>query len=127
MQETREISALFTLIDDPDQEVFTTVSSKIVDYGRGIIPNLENLWEMSPNFGGLSGVVYGLLGYIWMWQTVIPSGRLRLPLAMIGFMLVALVLMEVFASSWIASAAHAGGLFAGMMAGLLTALLRRFR
>lgn len=49
MQETREISALFTLIDDPDQEVFTTVSSKIVDYGRSIIPNLENLWEVSPN------------------------------------------------------------------------------
>lgn len=45
MQETREISALFNLIDDPDQEVFTTVSSRIVDYGRGIIPNLENLWE----------------------------------------------------------------------------------
>ena len=87
----------------------------------------QYLWEMSPNFGGLSGVVYGLLGYIWMWQTVIPSGRLRLPPAMIGFMLLALVLMEVFASGWIASAAHAGGLIAGMMAGLLTAAWRRFR
>ncbi len=87
----------------------------------------QYLWEMSPNFGGLSGVVYGLLGYIWMWQTVIPWGRLRLPPAMIGFMLLALVLMEVFASGWIASAAHAGGLIAGMMAGLLTAAWRRFR
>lgn len=45
MVETREISALFTLIDDPDQEVFSTVCSRIVDYGRGIIPNLEHLWE----------------------------------------------------------------------------------
>jgi regulator of sirC expression with transglutaminase-like and TPR domain len=45
MYETREISALFSLIDDPDQEVFSTVSDRIVDYGRGIIPNLENLWE----------------------------------------------------------------------------------
>ncbi len=87
----------------------------------------QYLWEMSPNFGGLSGVVYGLLGYIWMWQTVIPWGRLRLPPAMIGFMLLALVLMEVFASGWIASAAHAGGLIAGMMAGLLTAAWRRYR
>ncbi len=49
MQETREISALFTLIDDPDQEVFSTVSNRIVDYGRGIIPNLENLWENTPS------------------------------------------------------------------------------
>lgn len=45
MQENREISALFTLIDDPDEEVFSTVSNKIVEYGKGIIPNLEHLWE----------------------------------------------------------------------------------
>lgn len=45
MQENREIKALFDLIDDPDEEVFTTVSDRIVTYGRGIIPNLENLWE----------------------------------------------------------------------------------
>lgn len=49
MHETTEISALFTLIDDPDQEVFSTVSNRIVDYGRSIIPNLENLWENSPS------------------------------------------------------------------------------
>ncbi len=45
MQESREIKALFHLIDDPDEEVFSTVSRRIVTYGRGIIPNLENLWE----------------------------------------------------------------------------------
>jgi len=45
MQQTNEINALFTLIDDPDQEVFSTVSNRIVDFGKAIIPNLENLWE----------------------------------------------------------------------------------
>ncbi len=45
MQPNREISALFTLIDDPDEEVFSTVSNRIVEYGRNIIPNLEFLWE----------------------------------------------------------------------------------
>ncbi|MBS1666581.1 MAG: hypothetical protein JST58_04315 [Bacteroidetes bacterium] len=45
MEETKEISALFHLIDDPDTEVFTSVSDRIVSYGRGIIPNLEHLWE----------------------------------------------------------------------------------
>ncbi len=45
MQETREIIALFHLIDDPDQDVFDSVSNRIVSYGRGIIPNLEDLWE----------------------------------------------------------------------------------
>lgn len=48
MQENKEISALFTLLDDPDEEVFTSVSQRIVDYGKGIIPNLEHLWENSP-------------------------------------------------------------------------------
>lgn len=45
MQETKEINALLTLIDDPDEEVYTTISEKIVGYGKGIIPNLEHLWE----------------------------------------------------------------------------------
>jgi regulator of sirC expression with transglutaminase-like and TPR domain len=45
MQPTKEISALFTLIDDPDEEVFNTVSERIVHLGKTIIPNLENLWE----------------------------------------------------------------------------------
>jgi regulator of sirC expression with transglutaminase-like and TPR domain len=45
MQENQEIKALFHLIDDPDEEIFGSVSDRIVSYGRGIIPNLENLWE----------------------------------------------------------------------------------
>jgi regulator of sirC expression with transglutaminase-like and TPR domain len=49
MEETNEISALFKLIDDPDEEVFGAVSNKIIDFGKTIIPNLENLWETIPD------------------------------------------------------------------------------
>lgn len=49
METTKEISALLQLIDDPDEEVFDAVSQKIVDYGRPIIPNLEHLWETTPD------------------------------------------------------------------------------
>lgn len=49
METNKEISALFTLIDDPDEEVFGAVSNKIVDYGSNIIPNLEHLWETTPD------------------------------------------------------------------------------
>jgi regulator of sirC expression with transglutaminase-like and TPR domain len=49
MEESKEISALFLLIDDPDEEVFDAVSKKIVDYGKPIIPNLEHLWETTPS------------------------------------------------------------------------------
>ncbi|MFT3747407.1 MAG: transglutaminase-like domain-containing protein [Agriterribacter sp.] len=49
MEETREISALMTLIDDPDKDVFETVSDRIISYGKLIIPNLEHLWENTPD------------------------------------------------------------------------------
>src|SRR6195256_221325 len=49
MDNTKEISALFNLIDDPDEEVFGAVSEKIVAFGKPIIPNLEHLWETTPN------------------------------------------------------------------------------
>ncbi len=45
MEENREIHALLHLIDDPDEEVFGVVSNRLIDFGKGIIPNLENLWE----------------------------------------------------------------------------------
>ncbi len=48
MQENKEISALLHLIDDPDEEVFSTVSNRIEHYGKSIIPNLEDLWENTP-------------------------------------------------------------------------------
>ena len=45
MKENKEIAALLLLIDDPDEDVYNTVSEKIISFGRDIIPNLENLWE----------------------------------------------------------------------------------
>lgn len=49
MLENKEISALFHLIDDPDEEVFSTITERIISHGRAIIPNLEHLWENSPD------------------------------------------------------------------------------
>ncbi|HSU27140.1 MAG TPA: transglutaminase family protein [Chitinophagaceae bacterium] len=51
METNNEITALLHLIDDPDEEVFDAVSQKIVDYGKPIIPNLEHLWETTPDEG----------------------------------------------------------------------------
>lgn len=45
MNETKEISALLHLIDDPDEDVYDVVSNKILSFGKPIIPNLEHLWE----------------------------------------------------------------------------------
>jgi hypothetical protein len=49
MQATKELDALLSLIDDPDGDVYLTVSGKLIDYGLPIKPNLEHLWETSPD------------------------------------------------------------------------------
>ena len=47
MHSNKEITALLRLIDDPDNEVYDTVASKLLNYGKEIIPNLEQLWEVT--------------------------------------------------------------------------------
>ena len=49
MKENSEISALLQLIEDPDAEVYQSVSDKIATIGKAIIPNLESLWEATLN------------------------------------------------------------------------------
>lgn len=45
MQINTELTALFSLIDDPDEEVFHLISKKIITYGKDVIPCLEDLCE----------------------------------------------------------------------------------
>lgn len=47
-----EISALITLIEDPDETIFNQVRSEIVARGEIIIPQLERYWEFN-QFGNL--------------------------------------------------------------------------
>ena len=47
LRQDRVMRALLQLIDDPDTEVYQTVSERILDYGKAIIPNLEELWEVT--------------------------------------------------------------------------------
>lgn len=45
MHDNRELDALLSLIDDPDAEVYESVTNKLIGYGLNIKPNLEHLWE----------------------------------------------------------------------------------
>ena len=47
MTSNKEITALLRLIDDPDSEVYDTVATQLMNYGKEIIPNLEQLWEVT--------------------------------------------------------------------------------
>ena len=42
MQSSRELSALLNLIEDPDEEVYQSVSSKLLSLGGEILPHLED-------------------------------------------------------------------------------------
>jgi hypothetical protein len=41
----KELSALITLLDDPDKEVYRHVTDKLISFGTSIIPSLEDAWE----------------------------------------------------------------------------------
>jgi regulator of sirC expression with transglutaminase-like and TPR domain len=43
----REVSALISLIEDPDEEIFTQVKNELHRYGEALIPQLEHYWEMN--------------------------------------------------------------------------------
>jgi GlpG protein len=75
-------------------------------------------------FGGLSGVVYGLVGFVWMVGWYRPDLKLSIPKPILGFMLVWLILG--YAQSWmpIANSAHLAGLVSGIIMGVLRAKWR---
>ena len=76
-----------------------------------------------PLFGGMSGVVYGLLGYLLVAQRYLPHPMLQVPRAMSIMLMVSLVLfsfgiLELF-DIHVANAAHWSGLGAGLVLGAL--------
>ena len=88
---------------------------------------VQYLWGGGNNFGGMSGVVYGLFGYIWMWQLFDPRRGIGLPGSLIFFMLLSLVIMTVLGLEMIANAAHLGGFFAGVLLGAILGTISRIR
>lgn len=41
----KEVDALITLLDDPDEMIFTQVKGKFISFGKDVIPQLEAAWE----------------------------------------------------------------------------------
>ncbi|POA75894.1 rhomboid family intramembrane serine protease [Pseudomonas sp. DP16D-R1] len=81
-------------------------------------------------FGGLSGVLYGLLGHCWIFQILSPNAAYRLPRGVLVMMLVWLLLclsglVSMIGFGEIANAAHVGGLLVGCLTGLLGGLYNR--
>jgi GlpG protein len=81
-------------------------------------------------FGGMSGVVYGLLGFSWVAPLLQPAWRIQptpgIMLFMVGWLVVCMVgLVEVLGFGAVANAAHLAGLICGAVLGALFGLLSR--
>jgi GlpG protein len=84
----------------------------------GILANVVQYYVSGPNFGGLSGVVYALVGYTWLMGQRRPQAGLFLPNSYLIFMLVWLVLgFTDLLGMPIANGAHLAGLLAGLAQG----------
>jgi len=92
-----------------------------------VVSNLVQYWYQGPRFYGMSGVVYGLLGFIWMKSKLDPSSGLFIHPTTLAMMLIWFVLCLSPVLPHVANGAHAGGLGLGMLWGCLEGLsaLRR--
>ena len=87
---------------------------------------VQYLWEGPSLFGGMSGVIYAFLGYIWLRHKARPHPYLAIPPGIIVFMLIWLLVcmtgaLGVLAGIEIANGAHLGGLLVGMALGAFAA------
>ena len=95
----------------------------VPDRVGGSVPGIETNYMLA-TFGGMSGVVYGLFGFMWMKTLFDPAAGMRLPestvIIMIGWLFFC---MTPMAAEWfdlnVANWAHAIGLIVGIVAGIM--------
>ncbi|MFH1998538.1 MAG: rhomboid family intramembrane serine protease [Planctomycetota bacterium] len=86
----------------------------------GILSNLGQFYITDPAFGGMSGVVYGLLGYIWIRSKFDPNSGLYLHKAIVIMMMIWFFVCLFGFAGPVANAAHGVGLVVGMAWGFLS-------
>ena len=98
-----------------------------------LLSNLAQLvLGLSPNFGGLSGVVYALMGFLWARSHFDPKSGLRVPngwvLFFVGWMVIGFTgLLDGLLGGSVANYAHLGGFAAGVIYGYIGAVFAKQR
>ena len=118
--------------------VLVILASVIPNVLQGIVPEAldgsvpdyveQAGWYIRTNFGGLSGVVYAVFGFLWIRGTLDPWVGYKIPPTMIiilvGWMF--LGIFHAFGESFVmANWAHGGGLVVGMVVAYLSNMLRK--
>jgi GlpG protein len=85
-------------------------------------------WDLFPRnfrFGGMSGVNYGLFGYLWVRGKLDPNSGLGVSPQIVLWMGVWFLICWTGAVGHVANMAHAGGLATGVALGALASIPRR--
>jgi GlpG protein len=90
-----------------------------------VFSNLAQFYYGGPAFGGMSGVVYGLLGYIWMRGKFDPGSGLYVHPSTVTMMIIWFFACFTPLIPHIANATHAVGLALGLAWGYLSSLRYR--
>jgi GlpG protein len=90
--------------------LLSAVCSNLLQYGF-----MVNFYRVPMPFGGMSGVVYALFGYVWMKSRHEPEQGMHMHPRSVQSMLVWLVLCMIQPFVPIANAAHVGGLLIGAL------------
>ncbi len=90
----------------------------------GVAANLGQYYISGPWFGGMSGVVYGYFGYLWIQRRLNPP---VVYLLLGWFVLCWSGLLELLFSLRVANTAHTAGLVSGIAVAFLVAGLYRLR
>lgn len=90
-----------------------------------ISSNLVQYFWSGPDFGGFSGVIFGLFGYVWMKGETQPEHglALRQQAVMYCFLWQALCISGIIPN--VANAAHMGGFIAGIVIGARHSIWRK--
>ncbi|GKW11462.1 MULTISPECIES: rhomboid family intramembrane serine protease GlpG [Pectobacterium] len=100
----------------PVEKVLGTGKLLVITLVSALVSGWAQSWFSGTSFGGLSGVVYALMGYVWLRGEREPDGYLAMPRSLMAFALLWLVAgyFDILGMS-IANAAHVAGLIVGLL------------
>ena len=95
----------------------------VISLSISLASNLSQYFVSGPIFGGMSGVIYGYFGYVWVQSLTNPGFGIRLNPTIVKLLLGWFIicwsgLLEKFFGISIANTAHTAGLLSGMVLAL---------
>jgi len=108
------------------ERVFSSTYLLVLVLVFGLTSNVAQYWWVgSPMFGGMSGVLYGLFGFLWLRGRLDPSCPVSLPNGTTLILLLWYVACLVGVIPNVANAAHTDGLLLGAAWGYLSIFARK--